>query len=119
VLLIRRGKEPGLGIWSIPGGHQEFGETVREAAIREVLEETGLAIANLRLIDVVDVFPRRPEDPIKVHWTLVDFRGDWVAGDPRPGSDAAAARWARPDEFSAYGLWDETMRVIREGLALP
>ena len=118
VLLIRRGKEPGLGIWSIPGGHQEFGETVRDAAAREVLEETGLVVANLRLIDVVDVYPRHPTDELKVHWTLIDFRADWAAGEAHAGSDAAAAEWVSPAALSTYGLWPETIRVIQAGLAL-
>src|SRR5262245_18487700 len=84
VLLIRRGKAPRMGEWSIPGGRLEPGETVREAAIREVHEETGLTVTDLRLIDVVDLIAPTHQ------WVLVDFRADWTAGEAVAGGDAAA-----------------------------
>lgn len=113
VLMIKRGKAPRLGEWSIPGGTQELGETVRETAAREVLEETGVAIANLRLIDVVDAFGRHPDGRLRTQWTLVDFAADWVSGEPRAGGDAAEARWVPSGEIAALGLWSETVRIIR------
>src|SRR6185369_16884293 len=73
VLLIRRGKPPGEGIWSIPGGRLELGETVREAGAREIKEETGIAITDLTLIDVVDAFVRDGDGAVDAHWTLIDF----------------------------------------------
>jgi ADP-ribose pyrophosphatase YjhB (NUDIX family) len=118
VLLIRRGQPPRLGEWSIPGGRQELGETVRETAVREVLEETGLEIANLRLIDVVDAFGKHPDGTLRTQWVLVDFRADWVAGEPTAGGDAAAAAWVPVAKLGGYGLWSETVRVITEGVRL-
>lgn len=113
VLLIKRGKQPRLGEWSIPGGRQEMGETVRETAVREVLEETGVTIANLRLIDVVDAFGKNPDGSLRNQWTLVDFGADWVEGEPRAGGDAAEACWFYADEVDRLGLWSETVRIIR------
>lgn len=113
VLLIRRGRPPKQGEWSIPGGRQEFGETVRETALREVLEETGVTAANPRLLDVVDLI--RPDG--KGHWTLVDFAADWVAGEPVAGDDAADARWVSANDLESLGLWTETLRIIRIALA--
>jgi ADP-ribose pyrophosphatase YjhB (NUDIX family) len=118
VLLIRRGQPPRQGEWSIPGGTQELGETVRETALREIMEETGLAIANLKLIDVVDAFGKHPDGSLRTQWTLVDFRADWTAGEPRAGGDAAEARWVALSEVESYGLWSETVRIIKAATAL-
>ncbi|MEQ8605143.1 MAG: NUDIX hydrolase [Marivibrio sp.] len=115
VLLIKRGRPPREGQWSLPGGRQELGETVRETAIREVREEAGVEIADLRLIDVVDSItadPAAPAGPPLYHYTLVDFAARWTAGEPRPGDDAIDACWADPADLDGFALWEETVRVI-------
>ena len=112
VLLIRRAKPPVSDNWSIPGGAQEIGETVREAARREVAEETGIEIEIVGLIDVVDGITRDPDGRAKFHYTLVDFAALWRSGDARAASDAAATRWAGLDEIAEIPLWDETRRII-------
>lgn len=117
VLLIRRGKAPRAGEWSIPGGRQEWGESVRETAVREIMEETGVTVTGLRLLDVVDGISRTGGE-VTGHWTLVDFRADWAGGDPRPGDDATEAKWVSVVELDAYGLWSETQRIIAAALAL-
>ncbi len=112
VLLIRRGKAPRRGEWSIPGGQQEPGETVRETAAREIEEETGLILENLTLVDVVDAFKKNETDGDDIHWTLIDFCA-WVNnGAARAGSDAAEVRWVPMSELNDYDLWGETYRVI-------
>ena len=114
VLLIQRGKEPRKGIWSIPGGKQELGETVREAVMREVKEETGCDVTVGPLIDTLDIIDPDSEGRFEHHYTLIDFRCDWVAGEPVAGSDAADVRWATLEECEEIVNWSETKRVIRE-----
>ena len=117
-LLIRRGKPPRLGEWSIPGGGQELGETVRETAIREVREETGVEIAVGGLIDVVDSVRRDAQGRVAFHITLVDFAARWVSGDAVAGDDAMGVGWFTLDDLPKLGLWTETVRVIRESRSL-
>src|SRR5258706_12891345 len=93
LLLIRRGKPPLAGEWSIPGGRQEPGETVAQALLREVHEETGLTIEILGLIDVVDAIMRDSAGQLTRHYTLIDFSARWSAGTARPGDDAEAVAW--------------------------
>jgi 8-oxo-dGTP diphosphatase len=106
VLLIKRGKAPRLGEWSIPGGRIEPGETAEAAAIREVLEETGCTIVILDLCDVVDAIGEGR------HMVLFDFTARWVSGEPVAGDDAAEARFIAFHEISALGMWSETLQVI-------
>ncbi|HET6469096.1 MAG TPA: NUDIX hydrolase [Geminicoccaceae bacterium] len=112
VLLIRRGNPPRLGQWSLPGGAQQLGETVTEAAQRELFEETGLAADSLELLTTVDLIERDEVGRVRYHYTLVDFTGEAGAGDGRPGDDAAAVGWFTRDEIDALGLWTETRRII-------
>jgi len=112
VLLIRRGKPPREGSWSLPGGRQKLGETVREAAVREVREETGIEIAVGSLLDVIDSLTRDGGEEIQYHYTLVDFDADWREGEAMAGGDAAAVLWADPTKLEQYDLWSETVRII-------
>ena len=114
VLLIQRGKPPRQGHWSLPGGAQELGETVAEAARREVGEETGIVISQPLLVDVVDSLHRADDDRVQYHYTLVDFTADWEAGEAKAGGDAADVVWAEMAALDAYSLWPETIRIIRK-----
>ena len=116
VLLIRRGQAPRQGQWNIPGGKLEWGERLREALQREILEETGLVVEIERLIDVVDLLTRDAAGEIIGHYVLIDFKAIHVSGELRAGSDAAEARWVDPATLDEYALWDETRRVIAAGL---
>ena len=115
VLLVRRGKPPRAGSWSLPGGRQRLGETVRETARREVREETGCEVAVTALLDVLDSITRDGAEAIAYHYTLVDFLAEWCAGEARAGGDAAEVTWADPEDLGRYELWDETLRLIRLG----
>lgn len=106
VLLVKRGREPLKGRWSIPGGKLDFGETVREAALRELAEETGVTARITRLIDVVDSIMDGQ------HYVLIDFEAEWVSGEPTAADDAEEARFFPLDEALKRVEWDETRRVI-------
>jgi ADP-ribose pyrophosphatase YjhB (NUDIX family) len=113
VLLVRRAKPPRQGEWSLPGGLQKLGETVAEAAAREVLEETAVHIRILGVADVVDLIEPDPQaGRIRYHYTLVDLFGVWISGDISAGSDAAEAAWVKVETLDRYALWSETTRII-------
>jgi ADP-ribose pyrophosphatase YjhB (NUDIX family) len=112
VLLIRRGKPPREGQWSLPGGRQRLGERIEEAGRREVREEAGIDIAVGPLIDVVDSITRDDRGAVQFHYTLVDLLAEWQAGEIRAGHDAAEVAWADPNDLSPYDLWAETQRII-------
>jgi ADP-ribose pyrophosphatase YjhB (NUDIX family) len=117
VLLVRRAYAPRAGEWSIPGGRQEWGESLQAAARREVREETGIEIGELKLLDVVDGLFRDAGGNLANHLTLVDYCAPWTGGAPRAGDDAAEVCWVPISELAAYGLWSETVRIIKAGAA--
>jgi 8-oxo-dGTP diphosphatase len=118
VLLIQRGKEPRRGEWSIPGGSHDLGETIREAAAREVMEETGITITLGPIIDVIDTVRHDAEGRVFMHYTLVDFAATWFSGDPIAGDDAMNAEWVLYHDALARINWAETGRMIRESRVL-
>ncbi len=118
VLLVERSKPPIRHRWSIPGGAQEIGETVHQAALRELMEETGLEADLIGLIDVVDSITRDEDSRVRFHYTLVDFAAEWRGGEAAAGDDASAVRWVPLAELEGMGLWDETVRIIRRGQSM-
>jgi len=104
ILLVKRRGEPGRGKWSVPGGLVELGETVEEAVIREVKEETGLDVAEPELIDVVDNIVRDEKGEIKWHFIILDFFVKVRGGELRASDDAEEIRWVPLDEAEKYDL---------------
>jgi ADP-ribose pyrophosphatase YjhB (NUDIX family) len=117
VLLIRRGKAPERGAWALPGGSQELGETVEQAARRELREETGLECGELTLVGYADSIHHDAEGRILYHYTILDFGARYIGGDATPGDDATDIAWVRADEFDDYDLWHGARRVIRAAFA--
>ncbi len=117
VLLIQRGKEPGRGRWGLPGGAIELGETLRDAAVREVREECGIEIALGKVIDAVDILWRDDAGRAQYHYVVVDLIAQYVSGDVRADSDVIDARWVAPSDLSAFDLPTITRQVIAKGLA--
>ena len=118
VLLVRRAKAPRLGEWSIPGGAQSLGETVFEAAVREVREEAGIDVRPTGIVTVVDSIISDDEQRTQFHYTLVEISAEWTAGEAVAGDDVDAVRWATLDEAAAVIRWDETLRIIAEAARL-
>jgi 8-oxo-dGTP diphosphatase len=118
VLLVRSGSGSRKGQWGLPGGAQHVGETVFEAAIREVREETGIEIAPRAVITVVDLIRRDEGGRPKYHYTLVDVLAEPIGGVLQAGDDADRAEWIAPDDLAALGMWTETIRIIEMGRTL-
>ncbi|MEL6360758.1 MAG: NUDIX hydrolase [Pseudomonadota bacterium] len=115
VLLIKRGRPPLLGQWSIPGGKVGFGESLEAAVKREVLEETGLAIKIGELINVFEALPEAAEDK---HYVMVDFVAEWLDGEPVAADDAADAAFFPLDEALEKLKWDKTRDALRQAIGL-
>ena len=108
VLLIRRGRPPRLGEWSLPGGRIESGERAMDAALRELREETGVEAEITGLVDVVDgFFPEADR-----HYVLIDYAARWLSGEPAAGDDAVEARFVALDHVETLVDWSETRRII-------
>ena len=127
VLIVQRGKEPSRGVWTVPGGAVQLGETMRQAAAREVLEETGLQIEVGEVVDILDnivrdkksVHPDR-EGPagILYHYAIVDFGAEYVSGELTPNDELMDAAWVYPSELDAYRVPAKAQAVLLKALAL-
>jgi ADP-ribose pyrophosphatase YjhB (NUDIX family) len=117
VLLVKRAHPPLQAQWSIPGGVLEVGELVHEAAIREVREETGLAVAPGELLGVYDRILRDPEQRVQYHYVLIDFLCRRTGGDLLAADDAAEVRWFTAGELPSLRLAEDTLDVIQKGFA--
>ena len=114
VLLIRRGKEPLRGRWVVPGGTVELGETLEEALVREIQEETGLLVRPRQVVAVFDRI-QRVADRVDYHYVIVDYLCDYVAGEARAGSDAEAVALVAPADLPAYDLPEKALEVVLDG----
>ena len=112
VLLVKRRKPPGKGLWSIPGGRVELGETLKEAAEREVKEEAGVIIRAKDPVYTFDLIDRDKQGYIRFHYVIVDLLADYVSGKLNPSSDACEARWVTPRELEELPV----SRITREFL---
>ncbi len=97
-LIVQRGKQPGKGLWSLPGGRVRFGETLRAAAQRELMEETAAQARLDTLIDVVDAIRHNDDGRAVHHFAIVVFGGHFSSGTVQAGDDAAQAEWLTMDE---------------------
>jgi ADP-ribose pyrophosphatase YjhB (NUDIX family) len=115
VLLVRRGKAPAQGEWSLPGGAQELGETTHESLIREVREETGLTIEIGQLVGVIDSIHNDDRGGrVQHHYTILDYTAVWRGGEPRAGDDVTDAQFVSLEELSHYRVRPQTEQIIRK-----
>ena len=113
VLLIRRGVAPGKGLWAVPGGSLELGETLQQGAEREILEETGITIRAREPIYAFDFFERDPDGRIRFHFVIVDLAADYIRGDVKGADDALEARWLAPGELDHLPVSKNTLKLLR------
>ena len=100
ILLAKRGKGAAVGLWSLPGGHIEAGETAGAAALRELLEETGCQADLIGLVDTSDVILRDCAGTLTAHYLIAVHFGRWLSGEPEGRSDASDARFFAPDQLA-------------------
>src|SRR4051795_8167524 len=93
VLIVQRAQQPNAGRWGFPGGVLELGETVTAGAMRELLEETGIAAKPAGILDVPDAITRDADGRVQFHYLLIAVRGIWQSGEGEPADDAAACAW--------------------------
>lgn len=124
-LLIRRGTEPLLGQWSIPGGTLELAESLQQGVARELREETGLEVRVLELIEVFDrifseneLAPTKEKPRPRFHFVIVDYLCERIAGEARPGSDVTDVVFATEEELPRYHLTETAIRVLRKAFAM-
>jgi|SRR5215469_5852515 len=124
-LLIKRGSEPLLGQWSIPGGTLEIGESLQEGVARELLEETGLVVEVQDMIEVFDrIFtehgPKEPADTArpKYHFVIVDYLCERRGGEAKAGSDVTDIAYAAEEELESFHLTATAERVLRRAFAM-
>lgn len=113
VLLIRRGREPLKGAWTIPGGMLELGESLKNGVKREILEETGLKVTPLEALAVFDRIQKNGER-IQYHYVIVDYLCRPVGGRLKSGSDVLDARWVPREELQRYRITPKATSVIAE-----
>jgi ADP-ribose pyrophosphatase YjhB (NUDIX family) len=128
VLLVQRGKEPMKGRWTIPGGLIEIGEMLSEAVVRETLEETGLEVEPIELVELLDRIHRQ-DGRVRYHYVIADYLCRLVGGALSAASDADAVRWVERAEWNSHSAlvldpitvrvlesaWQRAMQLEREG----
>ncbi len=112
VLLVRRGKPPRIGQWSLPGGAQHLGERAEEAARRELCEEASIEVGPLALAYVFDAINEDEDGRARYHYTIIDFAAHWLAGEACAGDDVSEVAWALPHELARYELTEATHQAI-------
>jgi 8-oxo-dGTP diphosphatase len=112
VLIVQRAKPPAQGIWSLPGGHVEPGETALAAAQRELGEETGIAAHLEHLVGLFDIIRRDDQGAVTLHYAIACYAGLWRSGEAAAASDAMAVRWVRPTELSGLAFAPHVTEAI-------
>ena len=119
ILLVRRANPPGQGDWAIPGGVVRLGETLAEAAEREIREETGLSVKAGAPIYAFDLIERDGNGQIMFHYVIIDLTADYVKGELYASDDALDAGWFSPEELNGIKLNESTRKFLNRINFLP
>ena len=112
VLIVRRGRPPALGLYTLPGGGVELGETLEQAVIREVREETGLAIAPLGLVGFREAIARDAAGRVERHFVILPFAARWIDGEIALNEELAEAQWRKPDELAGLKTTEGLAEIV-------
>jgi len=116
VLLVRRANEPNRGQWSIPGGTVELGETLAQAATREVWEECRVRVEPGDVVATFDLIKRDAQGKIHYHYVLLDIAARYLSGEPVAATDALEVRWVTADELDQLDIIPRLVPVVRKAL---
>ncbi|MGE5367914.1 MAG: NUDIX hydrolase [Betaproteobacteria bacterium] len=112
VLIVRRGRPPAHGLFTLPGGGVELGETLEQAVIREVREETGLAIAPLELVGFREAIARDAAARVERHFVILPFAARWIGGEIALSAELAEAHWLKPDELAGLKTTEGLAEIV-------
>ena len=116
VLLVRRGRAPARGQWAIPGGSVKLGESLQQAAEREILEETGIHIRAGAPLLTFDTIERDADGKVRFYYVIVDLSAEYLSGEPVAGDDATEARWVSFEELAQLPVNARTLDLLVQRL---
>ncbi len=117
LLLVRRARKPALGVWTLPGGRVEFGESLHQALNREVQEETGLTIGIMGLAGFREGLPR-PDRGQGGHYVILPFAARWLAGEVRLNEELDDFRWIEPGELGGFRTTEGLAEIVASACGL-
>jgi ADP-ribose pyrophosphatase YjhB (NUDIX family) len=117
ILMAQRGKEPLKGLWSLPGGALESGESLDHAVRREVIEETSLVVEPVEVFEIIERILKDAAGVVEYHYVLIDYICRIIGGEPCAGDDVCRVAWMRPEELKGLQITEGTLGVIERAFS--